>query len=53
MADAETDPDLLIDFRKVSLRREARALLPKLNEEQVAGLCVHMLRHRKRPARWP
>ena len=27
MADAETDPDLLIDFRKVSLRRGGRALV--------------------------
>ena len=45
--------DELMYMSKVSLRREARALLPKLNEEQVAGLCVHMLRHRKRPARWP
>ena len=25
MADAETDPDLLIDFRKVSLRRGGRS----------------------------
>lgn len=45
--------DDLILLHQVSLRREARALLPRLNEEQVAGLCVHLLRHKKWPTRWP